>query len=86
MTAAGPPQPVDEARVDVLALLSDDAKALVVGELMDLRTALQKADNDQGLRLIDAAIRRVVRGLYRYELRRVDPAPKVVDFDPTTGW
>lgn len=93
LSPAGPGQPIDEARHDVLSLLSAEAKALVLGELMDLRGAVVKADalpaggaQSSRLRLLDAAIRRVVRGLYRYETRRIDQAAGGVDFDPTTGW
>lgn len=92
LSPAGPGQPIDEARNDVLTLLSAEAKALVLGELMDLRSAVVKADAvaaggvaSSRLRLLDAAIRRVVRGLYRYESRRGDQAACAVDFDPT-GW
>lgn len=84
LSPPGPGAGVDHLRVDALSLLSDEAKALVVGELMDMRMAVQKADNQPGLRLMDAAIRRVVRGLYRYELRRADAAARV-NFDVTTG-
>ena len=83
LSVAGPGQPIEAALGDVLALLSDDAKALVLGELMDMRVAAQKAEAAEKVRTLDSAIRRVARGLYRYELRRVDPKAPVLDFDVT---
>lgn len=86
LSVAGPGQPIEAARGDVLALLSDDAKALVLGELLDMRaTAVKAQGGDMLVRWTDSAIRRVARGLYRYELRRVDPAAHEVDFDCSTG-
>lgn len=86
LSPAGPPQPVEEARGDVMALLSDEAKALVLGELADMRTNATKGSDGKRPVLIDAdmAIRRVARGLYRYELRRADALAQI-DFDVTTG-
>lgn len=87
LSVAGPGQPIDAARGDVLALLSDEAKALVLGEMMDLRAAVVRVDGTESarLRLLDSAIRRVTRGLWRYEMRRVDPAAQEIDFDVSTG-
>lgn len=84
LSPAGPPQPVEEARGDVMSLLSDEAKALVLGELLDMRGAAQKAGGDMLVKWCDGAIRRVARGLYRYELRRSDALAQI-DFDVTTG-
>jgi len=77
---------VGPLRVDVLALLSDEAKALVLGELLDMRANAAKGTDGKRPVLIDAdmAIRRVARGLYRYELRRADSLAQL-DFDVTTG-
>ncbi len=85
LSPAGPGQPIDTARPDIMGLLSDEAKALVLGELLDMRGVAQKTQgNDSFLvKWTDGAIRRVARGLYRYEMRRRDPAAPVVDFDPT---
>lgn len=85
LSVAGPGQPIETARGDVMALLSDEAKALVLGELLDMRAAASKAGGELLVKWTDSAIRRVARGLYRYELRRVDPAAPEVDFDVTTG-
>lgn len=86
LSPAGPGQPIDGARGDAMALLSDEAKALVLGELLDMRAAAMKSQaGDLLVKWTDSAIRRVARGLYRYELRRVDPAARAVDVD-TTGW
>lgn len=67
-----------------MSLLSDEAKALVLGELLDMRQAAQKAGGDVLVKWTDSAIRRVARGLYRYELRRADALAQI-DFDCTTG-
>ncbi len=84
LTPAGPGQPIDTARPDIMGLLSDEAKALVLGELLDMRAAAMKSQGGELLvKWTDGAIRRVARGLYRYEMRRRDPAAPVVDFDPT---
>lgn len=84
LTPAGPAQPIDNARADVLDLLSDEAKALVLGELLDMRSAAMKSQGGEFLvKWTDGAIRRVARGLYRYEMRRKDPTAPLVDFDPT---
>ena len=84
LTPAGPGQPIDSARPDIMGLLSDEAKALVLGELLDMRAAAMKSQGGELLvKWTDGAIRRVARGLYRYEMRRRDPAAPVVDFDPT---
>lgn len=87
LSPAGPGQPIEHMRGNVLDLLSDDAKALVLGELADMRTRAVRDNGDKRPVLIDAdmAIRRVARGLYRYELRRVDPSAPEIDFDVTTG-
>lgn len=86
---AGPPQPIEHARGDVLALLSDRAKALVLGELLDMRLAFAKGQDERGVKIIDSAIRRVARGLYRLQMadeaERQGARPPEVDFDPTTG-
>lgn len=65
-------------------MLSEEAKALVLGEVLDMRTSAAKSGNHPVLIDADMAIRRVARGLYRYELRRADALARV-DFDPTTG-
>ncbi len=84
LTPAGPGQPIDTARPDIMGLLSDEAKALVLGELLDMRAAAMKSQGGELLvKWTDGAIRRVARGLYRYEMRRKDPAAPTVDFDPT---
>lgn len=87
LSPAGPGQPIEHMRGNVLDLLSDEAKALVLGEMMDLRAAVVRVDGTESarLRLLDSAIRRVTRGLWRYEMRRVDPAAPEIDFDVTTG-
>jgi hypothetical protein len=81
LSRSGPAQPIDP-----LEHLSSEAKALVLGELLDMRTSAAKGNGGRRPVLVDAdmAIRRVARGLYRYELRRAD-AIAHVDFDPTTG-
>lgn len=84
LSPAGPPQPVDEARGEVMALLSDEAKALVLGELLDMRQAARRAGGELLVKWMDGAIRRVARGLYRYEMRRSEPLSRL-DFDVTTG-
>lgn len=85
LSPAGPGQPIDTERPDLMALLSDEAKALVLAEVVDMRTAAARGNGGKKPVLIDAdsAIRRVARGLYRYELRRIDPTAPAVDFDPT---
>lgn len=85
LSPAGPPQPIETARGDVMGMLSDEAKALVLGELLDMRAAAQKAGGDLLVKWTDSAIRRVARGLFKYELRRVDAVAPMVDFDVTTG-
>ena len=86
LSASGPGQPIDHARGDALSLLSDEAKALVVGEVLDMRQALDKGGDKHGVRVLDSVLRRIVRGLYRYELRRADSLrPDGVDID-TTRW
>lgn len=86
LTQAGPPQPTDEARGDVMSFLSDEAKALVLGEIADMRANAAKSNDGKRPVLIDAdmVIRRVARGLYKYELRRADALAQI-DFDVTTG-
>ncbi|HCZ47993.1 MAG TPA: hypothetical protein DCZ11_03190 [Gammaproteobacteria bacterium] len=74
---------IEHVRVDVLSLLSDEAKALILGPMLDMRRAVEKGGSQQSLRVVDSLIRRVGRGLYEYELRKVD-ALRVLDIDVTT--
>lgn len=89
----GPPQSVEHVRADVLALLSDEAKALVIGPAQDLISAAQQAgESDHTLMRMRGLLRRVMRDLYRYEVRRSGASRASgatdarIDFDPTTGF
>jgi len=73
---------VEHLRTDALDLLSDKAKALVIGECVDMRMAFQKGNDTRGVKIIDALTRRIVRGMLRYESHPPEPE---VDVD-TTGW
>ena len=82
----GPPQSVEHLRTDVLALLSDEAKAMVIGPAQDVIAAAQKAgESEHTLMRMRGLLRRVMRDMYRYEARRSGDAPGRIDFDPTTG-
>lgn len=88
LSPPGPPQPVDELRVDwlrsdMLAALPDDVRALVVGPAMDMITqGRAKGASDHVLLCLRGMLRRVVRGLYDVEVRRSGGA-SLVDVDPT---
>ena len=82
LSRPGPGEIVEHLRTDALDLLSDKAKALVIGECVDMRMAFQKGNDARGVRIIDALTRRIVRGMLRYESH---PPEHVVDVD-TTGW
>jgi len=73
---------VEHLRTEALDLLSDKAKALVIGECVDMRMAFVKGNDERGVKIIDALTRRIVRGMLRYESHPPEP---VVDVD-TTGW
>jgi hypothetical protein len=87
ISAAAYGSSVEHLRTDVLSLLSDEAKALVIGPMLDLRRAAAKGDAAPlTMRILDSAIKRAVRGLYDYEVRRAGLAPPPrVDID-TTQW
>jgi hypothetical protein len=76
------PEDVEHLRTSSLDLLSDRAKALVIGECVDMRMAFSKGNDERGVKIIDALTRRIVRGMLRYEQRPPEP---MVDVD-TTGW
>lgn len=81
------PRAIDQFRGEALLLLSDDAKALVIGPLMDRMTRLQAiGGNEHRIRELRNDIHLVIRGLYLYELRRhdVERSAHGVDIDPTT--
>lgn len=84
LSPAVKPVGVDHVQVDALTLISDEAKALVLGPMLDMRRALEKGQaSELTLKAVNSLIRRVTRGLYEYELRRIPEGP--VDID-TTRW
>jgi hypothetical protein len=78
----GPPQPIEHARGDALSLLSDEAKALVIGRMLDRIQGYKAAGgNEITARCMRTLVAVAINGLYEYETRL---AQSVVDFDPTT--
>lgn len=81
LSAPGPGQGIDFLVRDVLDLLPDDVKALVIGPCMDMiQQGAAKGESEYALMRLRGMLRRVVRGLYECEARRSS-----VDVD-TTGW
>jgi len=84
LSPAGPGQPIDGTRQDVVEALPVEVKALVVGPALDLiRAAERGGTSDATLHLMRGLLRRVIRGLYEVEVRRQPASAPLVDFDPT---
>lgn len=85
LTPAGPGQPIDEARGDLIAHLPEDVKALAVGAGLDYISAAEKlGESKHTVMRLRGMLRRVIRGLYEVEARRGKaPALPAVDVDIT---
>lgn len=86
LSSPGPAQGFDHISADALDLVPDDVKSMVIGACMDMVINMTKGGaSDQTLRALKSMTRRVIRGCYEVEVRRLGKSA-TIDFDPTTGY